>query len=225
MQNDVIDAIKKRHEVDITYGNSANGRRRIQPVVYGTSTKGNPMIRAYQPYGDTESRVPSWKLFKLDKITGWKTLPDKTFGEPPAYDPHDEKFATIYVSAQFEGGAEDNMEYGMPEPQYKQGSYQPKQEPVEYQPITRPQYSNIAGVSTQNTSNGNQDSIRDMASVGKIGDNVTQPTTQPYVKDTVDVGGEDNEMSANDYDEAAKNGPVTKNQNVSQEDKEENTEY
>ena len=119
---------------------------------------GNPMIRAYQPYGDTESRVPSWKLFKLDKITGWKTLPDKTFGEPPAYDPHDGKFATIYVSAQFEGGAEDNMEYGMPEPQYKQGSYQPKQEPIEYQPITRTQYSNIAGVSTQNTPNGNKDS-------------------------------------------------------------------
>lgn len=225
MQNGVIDAIKKRHEVDITYGNSANGRRRIQPVVYGTSAKGNPMIRAYQPYGDTESQVPSWKLFRLDKITDWKTLTDKTFGEPPAYDKNDDKFANIYVAAQFEGGAEDNIEHGMPEPQYKQGSYQPQREPVEYQPIQqRQQPSNIAGIDTQNGTIGNDSSVRDMASVGKIGDNTTQSTTRPYMKDTVDVGGDDERNTPEDYDGAEQNGPVTKNKFVPQEDEEEEEE-
>lgn len=39
------------------------------------------VIRSFQPYGDTTSRVPSWKFFRLDRITYWKPT-NQYFTEP-----------------------------------------------------------------------------------------------------------------------------------------------
>ena len=64
----VMDAIKKRYEAKITYAGDENGKgsgvRIIQPVAYGLSKAGNPVIRAFQPFGDTTTKVPHWKLFR-----------------------------------------------------------------------------------------------------------------------------------------------------------------
>jgi len=77
----VTDAIKGRYKVTINYKGDpkhgiAPGLRTIETYVYGLTKAGNPCIRAYQPYGDTASKVPSWKLFRLDRIISWKP----TFG-------------------------------------------------------------------------------------------------------------------------------------------------
>ena len=45
--DDVVDAIKKKYEVDITYDDGANGPRRIQPCAYGRTSKGNLVLRAF----------------------------------------------------------------------------------------------------------------------------------------------------------------------------------
>ena len=86
--NRVYDAIKNTYEVEINYRSNgediANGKRIIQPVAYGLTKAGNPVIRAFQPYGDTTTKVPSWKFFRLDRITSWTPFPDRTFPEPPA---------------------------------------------------------------------------------------------------------------------------------------------
>lgn len=83
----VIDAIKKRYEVKITYAadddKKGQGERIIQPVAYGTTKAGNPVIRAFQPYGDTKTKTPKWKFFRLDRITGWKGMKNVKFSEPP----------------------------------------------------------------------------------------------------------------------------------------------
>lgn len=73
----VVDAIKGRYKVTINYKGDpkhgiAPGIRTIEPYVYGLTKAGNPCIRAYQPYGDTASKVPSWKMFRLDRIISWK---------------------------------------------------------------------------------------------------------------------------------------------------------
>lgn len=84
---DVVDAIKKRYEARITYkadnDPKGTGPRIIQPVAYGTTKAGNPVIRAFEPYGDTKTKIPAWKFFRLDRITTWKPLRQNKFSEPP----------------------------------------------------------------------------------------------------------------------------------------------
>ena len=74
--NDVNSAIDNHERVIINYhtnGEDANtGARVIEVYAYGLTKAGNPVIRAFQPYGDTTTKVPNWKFFRLDRITAWK---------------------------------------------------------------------------------------------------------------------------------------------------------
>lgn len=58
-----------------------NGARIIEVYAYGLTMAGNECIRAFQPYGDTTTRVPHWKLFRLDRITIWKPT-EQVFNRP-----------------------------------------------------------------------------------------------------------------------------------------------
>jgi hypothetical protein len=139
-QADVIDAIKKRHSVSITYDadNSSvgHGQRIIQPVAYGKTKAGNLVIRAFQPLGDTKSRVPSWKTFRLDRINDWKPDNSKSFDEPPSnyglLNPNgDDAMAEVYLVADF-----GNNDYGDTEANRKEQPIQQAQEPQQaYQPV------------------------------------------------------------------------------------------
>ena len=116
--NAVNDAINKRYEVVMTYhskGEDKNtGQRLIQPVAYGTTKAGYPVIRAYQPYGDTTTKTPSWKFFRLDRIGEWRPLTMHTFNQPPgaskeallgSFNPNgDETMSQVYNIANFGGG-------------------------------------------------------------------------------------------------------------------------
>lgn len=84
----VNDAINNTYEVRINYkgeDGEHTGERLIQPVAYGYTMKGFPAIRAFQPQGDTSSRIPSWKLFRLDRIESWNPMKDQVFSEPPGF--------------------------------------------------------------------------------------------------------------------------------------------
>ena len=85
----INDSIDNTYSVVINYKGEEGthtGKRVIQPVAYGTTQKGFPAIRAFQPNGDTSSRVPSWKLFRLDRIQSWEPHPDQVFDEPPGFE-------------------------------------------------------------------------------------------------------------------------------------------
>lgn len=86
--NSVVNAIKKRIEVRVSYKSDndtkGTGERIIQPVAYGLSKAGNPVVRAFQPFGDTKTKIPHWKLFRLDKFTKWTPL-KRRFNEPPQF--------------------------------------------------------------------------------------------------------------------------------------------
>lgn len=109
---DVSDAIDNKRRVNIYYDppdSEAKGKRTIDPYVYGLTINGNPAIRAFQVFGETGTEVPSWKLFRLDRITRWE--PTKyVFRKPiseidpsiPAFNEYgDDKLQTIYKIAKF----------------------------------------------------------------------------------------------------------------------------
>ena len=115
----VTDAIKKRYEVELTYkaddDPKGNGMRVIQPVVLGHSKSGNLVLRAFQPYGDSKTKTPGWKMFRLDRIEDWEPNKSKHFSEPPGaqfsaegkYNPKgDNSMTDVLVQANFGGAAE-----------------------------------------------------------------------------------------------------------------------
>lgn len=110
---DVNSAIDSHNRIIINYrskdGDEANGARVIEVYAYGLTKAGNPVIRAFQPYGDTTSKVPSWKFFRLDRITDWKPTEQK-FSEPASehygglgdFNPNgDGTMSTVYKVANF----------------------------------------------------------------------------------------------------------------------------
>ena len=78
-------AIDNHNRVIINYhtdgGDVASGARVIEVYAYGLTKAGNPVIRAFQPFGDTTSTVPSWKFFRLDRISYWEPTNQK-FSNP-----------------------------------------------------------------------------------------------------------------------------------------------
>lgn len=118
--NDMVkDAISKRYEVYINYDGEdheydkgkGKGRRLIQPVAFGLTKKGNPVVRAFQPQGDTKTKRPAWKFFLLDRIKDWQPNKRTHFKEPPGVYNAEGKFnpqgdgmmSTVYMVADFEG--------------------------------------------------------------------------------------------------------------------------
>lgn len=111
--NLIKQAISGHNEIMINYSgddNTHTGKRLIQVYAYGLTKAGFPCIRAYEPYGDTKSRIPHWKLFRLDRILKW-TPTDRKFVEPPKEQGWnaeefnqngDGSMSVVYTVAQFE---------------------------------------------------------------------------------------------------------------------------
>ena len=111
--DEVNDALDNHKRVILNYrskGEDKNtGARVIEVYAYGLTKAGNPCIRAFQPYGDTTSRVPSWKFFRLDRIIEWKPT-EQTFDRPADFyyknlgnfNPNgDETMSVVYKVAKF----------------------------------------------------------------------------------------------------------------------------
>tara|TARA_R110000824_G_scaffold4236_2_gene20158 strand:- start:86 stop:487 length:402 start_codon:yes stop_codon:yes gene_type:complete len=114
VSNSVVkDAITNKHTCDLRYLDDEklpNGGqvRSIQPVAYGYSKKGNPVVRAYQTSGPSLKvnekgiPLPDWRLFRMDRIKSM--IPKKgedslflTFDEPPLYNPMGDNSMTRMV--------------------------------------------------------------------------------------------------------------------------------
>lgn len=111
--DEVNDALDNHKRVIINYRSKDEdkntGARVIEVYAYGLTKAGNPCIRAFQPYGDTTSRVPSWKFFRLDRIIEWKPT-EQTFDRPADFyyknlgnfNPNgDETMSVVYKVAKF----------------------------------------------------------------------------------------------------------------------------
>ena len=114
-RSQVEDAIEKKQRIRIFYrgeDGDISGYRNIEPYVLGLSTAGNPIVRAWQINGVTDTEAPMWKTFRLDKITDWRPFPNYFFDTPrdrpdttsaPEYRQNgDDGMTTIYKQAKFQ---------------------------------------------------------------------------------------------------------------------------
>jgi hypothetical protein len=107
----VNDAINNLTPVEIRYtpvdkNNKAVGRRIIYPVAYGLTKAGNPVVRAFEPYGDSHRGTPAWKFFLLSGIRQWRPLNKKSFKneELKGFNPDgDESMSVVYNIANIKG--------------------------------------------------------------------------------------------------------------------------
>jgi predicted DNA-binding transcriptional regulator YafY len=107
----VVDAIKKKQRVIVYYdGDEPGGKglRIVEPVCFGYSKAGNPVLRAWDLEGSShraylgKKPLPSWRLFRLDKIITFKPTTE-TFNEPrPNYNPAgDKSMSRVIINAVF----------------------------------------------------------------------------------------------------------------------------
>lgn len=210
VQNDVVDAIKNKYEVDITYGDGSNGSRRIQPVAYGKSERGNLVLRAYQTQGDSNTDPNGWKFFLLDRIGDWEPHKDRHFPEPPnggngTFNPNgDEKMSEVYLVADF---GDKTMS------DYETAETTPTEKPV--RDVQQTTDTNIAGIDNQNVAAGNMQSISDMSKSQAFGDTQGMQTSGPVTKGNEatpapQVPQEGGEGKRTNYSNAMNNGPLYK---------------
>lgn len=99
----INNAVNNMHPVRITYNGpsgTGTGERVIYPVAYGLSTAGNPVVRAFQPQGDTSTSVPAWKFFRIDRIKSWENDNSTTFNPAELNgfnEDGDEQIETLYA--------------------------------------------------------------------------------------------------------------------------------
>lgn len=120
---DITDAIDNHTRVIMNYNSTRGegnntGPRVVEVYAYGLTKAGNPVIRAFQPYGDTTSRVPSWKMFRLDRIDNWNPT-NQSFSRPASdyykglgdFNPNgDNTMSIVYKVAKFDGNNDNSSD-------------------------------------------------------------------------------------------------------------------
>jgi hypothetical protein len=107
----IVNAIKNKDKVIIYYdGDEPGGRglRSIEPVCFGYSKAGNPVLRAWDDEGAShtaykgEQPLPGWRLFRVDKIQSFKPSGEKFTTPKPGYNFKGDKSMTrVIINAVF----------------------------------------------------------------------------------------------------------------------------
>ena len=110
--DEIVLSIKNRHPVTIYYDgddNGGKGLRVIEPFCYGTSKRGNKIIRAWEREGASftaskgEQPLPGWRLFRVDRIGNYNIDPKVKFNEiRPKYNPNDKGMVGLKICAKFD---------------------------------------------------------------------------------------------------------------------------
>jgi hypothetical protein len=116
----IIKAVKDREVLYIYYAGDKTihrGWRTVEPFAVGVSTAGNPVLRAWQQHGVSDSyeglrgkptEKPGWRLFRLDGITSIINTSKMFRGLKPNYNPNDSQMVTIYAAV-----ANNDVDSGM----------------------------------------------------------------------------------------------------------------
>ena len=109
--NDIRQSIEKKQVCQIYYTGDepgGSGLREIEPVCLGYSKANNLVLRAWDLTGASHTGylgsqpLPSWRLFRVDKITNYKPL-RANFNQPkPNYNFNgDKSMSRIIINAKF----------------------------------------------------------------------------------------------------------------------------
>lgn len=115
----VQDAVKRRQVCIINYdGDEPGGKgiREVEPVALGKSKAGNLVMRAWDREGAShtaykgEQPLPSWRLFRLDKILSMKPT-GEIYNQPrPGYNFNGDKSMTsVIIVAKFDNAQPQNV--------------------------------------------------------------------------------------------------------------------
>ena len=115
----VQDAVKRRQVCIINYdGDEPGGKgiREVEPVALGKSKAGNLVMRAWDREGAShtaykgEQPLPSWRLFRLDKILSMKPT-GEIYNQPrPGYNFNGDKSMTsVFIVAKFDNAQPQNV--------------------------------------------------------------------------------------------------------------------
>jgi len=109
--NSIVDAIKNKKIIIIFYdGDEPGGRglREIEPVCFGYSKAGNPVLRAWDKMGAShtdytgEQPLPGWRLFRIDKILSFKPSGENFTEMRPNYNINgDKSMSRFIINAKF----------------------------------------------------------------------------------------------------------------------------
>ena len=110
--DEIKNSITNRNIATIYYNgddNGGKGLRVIEPFCYGTSKRGNKVIRAWEREGASHTAkigdqpLPGWRLFRVDRIGSYNINPTQSFDEVrPLYNPNDKGMTNIKLCAKFE---------------------------------------------------------------------------------------------------------------------------
>ena len=70
--------------------------RIVEPYVHGRTSRGEDALRGYQVGGTSESRVPGWRLFIRERMTGLRKTTTSFQGTAPGYAHGDRTLSPIY---------------------------------------------------------------------------------------------------------------------------------
>lgn len=107
----IVDAIKTRRVCVIYYNGDepgGKGLRVIEPVAFGLTKKGNPVLRAWDREGASHKAylgkkpLPSWRFFRIDRMEFIRPT-QEIFNEPrPGYNPNgDRSMERVFLNAIF----------------------------------------------------------------------------------------------------------------------------
>lgn len=179
--NSVTDSIKNKYRVTINYEGDpehgiAPGLRTVEVYAYGLTKAGNPVIRAYQPYGDTVTTVPSWKFFRIDRIKSWKKTYSLVTKAAPGFNPNgDRSMSVVYTIADFNSTTDISNATGPKEPKIVgkldniekilADREKEKQRNAEYKKTITNKSSNYKTNTTQVVQNNTQDNNKNNSNV------------------------------------------------------------
>ncbi len=108
LDTQIKDSIKNKRVVTIRYKGaeetSVGVRIKIKPVCFGYRANKRKYVRAWQEGGKTVTRVPAWKFFRMDRISGWEVDGTEVFDKPPGPDFNtegDKMMDGVYAIADF----------------------------------------------------------------------------------------------------------------------------
>jgi len=117
----IIKAVKDKEVLYIFYAGDKTihrGWRTVEPFAVGVSTAGNPVLRAWQQHGVSDSyeglrgkptEKPGWRLFRLDGITSIINTSKMFTQIKPNYNPKDSQMVTIYAAVS-DNGVDSDIE-------------------------------------------------------------------------------------------------------------------
>lgn len=115
--DEIVKSIKQKSRVIIYYdGDEPGGKglRIVEPVCYGYSKAGNPVLRAWDLEGAShraylgKKPLPGWRMFRVDKIVSFRPTAEKFNKAQPGYNPRGDKSMTnVVINAVFDNNEQN----------------------------------------------------------------------------------------------------------------------